>query len=88
MTALSFLMLAPKMVLLFFLCNHSLLTNVQKSRRQRMTVDTSICAQTIQIIKMLDSFDQATAVSNDVSAFRAAGILSTDDEEKSVDALL
>lgn len=47
-----------------------------------MTVDTSLCAQTIQIIKMLYRFDQATTVSNVVSEFRAAVILSTYAEEK------
>ena len=55
--------------------------HVQKSRMQRMTVDTSLCAQTIQIIKMLDSFEQATTVSNVVSVFRAVGILSKYDDE-------
>ena len=46
-----------------------------------MTVDTSLCARKIQIIKMLDSFEQATTVSNVVSSFRAAGILSKYNEE-------
>ena len=49
---------------------------------QRMVVDTNLSNHTIQIIKILDSFNQASSPSNVVSAFRGDGIRSKNDPEK------
>ena len=47
-----------------------------------MVVDTNLSNHTIQIIKILDSFNQASSPSNVVSAFRGDGIRSKNDPEK------
>ena len=54
---------------------------VQKTRMQRMRYDSELNKQTIQIMKIVDSFTQAATISNVVSAFRSGGIVSTYDEE-------
>ena len=48
---------------------------------QRMRYDSELNKQTIQIMKIVDSFTQAATISNVVSAFRSGGIASTYDEE-------
>ena len=42
----------------------------------RMSVPSGLSNQYAQIIKVLDSFRQMTTVSNDIAAFRGAGIVS------------
>ena len=54
---------------------------VQKTRMQRTRHDSELNKQTIQIMKIVDSFTQAATISNVVSAFRSGGIVSTYDEE-------
>ena len=49
--------------------------HVQKTKMQRMTVDRRLSAQ------MLDAFTYAATVSNVVSAFHGAGIISNYDKE-------
>ena len=58
--------------------------HLQKSKSSRMTVDKSLSAQTQQIIRMIDSFKQATTISNVISAFRVAGIKSTYDSKRNM----
>ena len=53
--------------------------HVQKLRSSRMSVDKTLSTQTQQIIRMIDSFRQATTISNVISAFRVAGIKNTYD---------
>lgn len=49
---------------------------VQKGKMPRISVDTKLSAQTIQLIRMIDSFTKAASISNVVKAFKIGGIVS------------
>ena len=50
---------------------------VQKGKMSRITVPSGLSQQTAQIIRIIDSFRQTSTISNIISAFRGAGIVSS-----------
>lgn len=57
---------------------------IQKSKLQRMRVDSRLDPQTQKLIKMIDSLSQATTISNVINAFKGAGIDVKYDREKNM----
>ncbi len=54
---------------------------VQKTKMNRIFVPSGLSQQSSQLIKIIDSFRQTSTISNVISAFRGAGIVSSFDKE-------
>ena len=54
---------------------------VQKAKMARMSTPSGLSPQTSQLIRIIDSFAQTATISNVISAFKGAGIVSTFDAE-------